>query len=132
MKKNQNKNVIVKNAKTFNAEVINGLFIFIGTTFKKEKEYAVVYDVSIHLIEINEFNTKTYFDDAPEVNDVNDDSYRVCDKTGEKFNEGYCFGDGERYFASEENALEYAKEIGYESLDEAYNDDAYYFSSWGE
>jgi len=58
--------------------------------------------------------------------------YRICDKTGEKFTEGFCFGDGERYFASEEHALEYAKEIGYESLDEAYNDDAYYFSIWGE
>ena len=61
MKKNQNKNVIVKNAKTFNGEVINGLFIFIGTTFKKEKEYAVVYDIFIHLIEINEFITKTHY-----------------------------------------------------------------------
>jgi hypothetical protein len=57
---------------------------------------------------------------------------RKCDATGKGMNEGYVFGDGLMYFAQKEDAEKYAKEIGYDSLDEAYDDDAYYFTEWEE
>lgn len=57
---------------------------------------------------------------------------RRCDATGKGINEGFCFGDGERYFANESDAKEHAITIGYESLDEAYEDDAYYWTTWDE
>jgi len=57
---------------------------------------------------------------------------RVCDATNEGMNEGYCFGDGEAYFKHEADALNYAKSIGYVTLDEAYNNEAYYYTEWEE
>lgn len=57
---------------------------------------------------------------------------RTCDKTGEGMNEGFVFGDGEMYFKYEADALEYAISIGYESLEEAYEDEAYYWTEWEE
>jgi hypothetical protein len=58
--------------------------------------------------------------------------FRTCDATGEGMNEGFCFGDGETYFKYEADALAYAKKIGYEDLDEAYEDGAYYWTEWEE
>lgn len=55
---------------------------------------------------------------------------RKCDATDEGMNEGYCFGDGEMYFKYEQDALKYAKTIGYKSLQEAYDDEAYYHTAW--
>lgn len=55
---------------------------------------------------------------------------RKCDATGKGMNEGYCFGDGERYFIKKKDATKYAKEIGYKTLNEAYDDDAYYWTDW--
>jgi hypothetical protein len=55
---------------------------------------------------------------------------RQCSKTGEGMNEGYCFNDGEAYFIEEADALEYAKSIGYDNLDDAYEHDAYYYTEW--
>lgn len=57
---------------------------------------------------------------------------RRCDATGKGINEGFCFGDGEMYFANESDAETHAITIGYESLDEAYEDDAYYWTTWDE
>ena len=57
---------------------------------------------------------------------------RRCDITGRGFNEGYVFGDGERYAADKISALIIAKEYGYESLDESYDDGAYYYTEWEE
>jgi hypothetical protein len=55
---------------------------------------------------------------------------RRCDVTGKGMWEGYCFGDGEMYIADKWNAETYAKSIGYDTLEEAYEDDAYYFTDW--
>lgn len=57
---------------------------------------------------------------------------RKCDATGEGMNEGYCFGDGEKYFKYKKGATAYAKEIGYSTLKEAYDDEAYYWTEWEE
>lgn len=57
---------------------------------------------------------------------------RKCDVTGRGMNEGYCFGDGEDYACDLESALLIAKEYGYDNLDEAYEDGAYYYTEWEE
>ena len=62
--------------------------------------------------------------------EVTESFARICSATNEGMNEGFCFGDGDRYFKNEEDALKYAIEIGYESLEEAYDDEAYYFTDW--
>jgi hypothetical protein len=55
---------------------------------------------------------------------------RKCDATGKGMNEGYVFGDGEKYFALEMHALEYAQSIGYKNLDDAYDYRAFYWTEW--
>ena len=45
-------------------------------------------------------------------------------------NEGYLFEESLMYFINEEDAERYAIEIGYASLDEAYDDDAYCYTEW--
>lgn len=55
---------------------------------------------------------------------------RKCDITGEGMNEGWVFGDGEQYAKNESDALIIAKSYGYESLQEAYDDDCGYWTEW--
>ena len=55
---------------------------------------------------------------------------RRCDITGRGMNEGYCFHDGECYAIDKESALIIAKRYGYQSLEEAYKDGAYYWTVW--
>lgn len=55
---------------------------------------------------------------------------RRCDITNQGMNEGWCFGDGEQYAATEDAALSIAKSLGYESLQAAYDDDAVYWTEW--
>ena len=55
---------------------------------------------------------------------------RKCDATGQGMNEGFVFGDGEKYFSVQSAAIEYAQELGYKDLDEAYDDEAYYWTEW--
>lgn len=55
---------------------------------------------------------------------------RQCSKTRRGMNEGYCFNDGDAYFIDVADAEVYAKEIGYESLSDAYESGAYYFTEW--
>ena len=62
--------------------------------------------------------------------EVTESFARICSATGEEMNEGFCFGDGDKYFKNEIDALKYAIEIGYDSLEEAYDDEAYYFTDW--
>ena len=57
---------------------------------------------------------------------------RRCSKTLEGMNKGNIFGDGDRYFKYERDALEYAKSIGYKDLAEAYKDEAQYYTEWEE
>lgn len=55
---------------------------------------------------------------------------RQCDVTGEGMNEGYCFDDGCFYAKYEADALKHAQELGYNTLEEAYKDEAYYWTEW--
>lgn len=55
---------------------------------------------------------------------------RRCDATGKGMNEGFCTGDGEMYFINESDVEAHAKKMGYETLDEAYGDGAYYYTEW--
>jgi len=55
---------------------------------------------------------------------------RICDATHEGMNAGYVFGDGEAYFLKKSDAEKYALDMGYSNLNEAYEDDAYYYTEW--
>jgi hypothetical protein len=55
---------------------------------------------------------------------------RKCDVTGKGMNEGWVVGDGEMYFANEEDAIKWCTDNGYASMDEAYEDDAIYYTEW--
>ena len=59
------------------------------------------------------------------------DELPTCSVTGKPMSEGFCFGDGEWYCASEEDALKAVQEMGYQTLDEAYDAGVYYWSEWG-
>jgi hypothetical protein len=55
---------------------------------------------------------------------------RKCDITGEGMDEGWVFGDGEQYAKYETDAIKIANSMGYASIEEAYNDDAGYWTEW--
>lgn len=55
---------------------------------------------------------------------------RKCDFTGEGMNEGWCFGDGEMYAKYEKDAIDYAKKIGYDGLQDAFDEEAVYWTEW--
>jgi hypothetical protein len=55
---------------------------------------------------------------------------RKCNITGKGMNEGYCFGNGEEYAIDEESALKIARNRGYASLEEAFDDGDYYYTDW--
>lgn len=58
---------------------------------------------------------------------------RKCDITGEGMSEGYCIGDGFAYIKYKEDfEIHIKEETGYESVDEAYEDDYYYYTEWDE
>ena len=60
----------------------------------------------------------------------NMDELPTCDVTGLPMTEGFCFGDGEWYCSREEDALKAVQEMGYTTLEEAYEDGVYYWSEW--
>lgn len=57
---------------------------------------------------------------------------RQCDVTLEGMNEGWVVGDGDAYFKYEKDALEWATDVGYANLEEAYEDDAIYWTEWDD
>lgn len=57
---------------------------------------------------------------------------RKCDITGTGMWEGYCFGDGQDYAIDKAGAVDLAIQYGYETIEEAWEDDAYYFTEWQE
>jgi hypothetical protein len=92
-------------------------------------------DGTLYQLELEQSNTDESielhkpYDDKPEVGDK---AHRISDATGKPMSEGYCFGDGEYYCESNEEAEAYAKRIGYGSLTEAYVNSEYYYTSWEE
>ena len=57
---------------------------------------------------------------------------RKCDITGEGMTEGYCIQDGLMYIKKESDMLLHVKETGYNTIDEAFEDDYYYWTEWDE
>lgn len=57
---------------------------------------------------------------------------RRCDITGKGMWEGYCFGDGQDYAIDKAGATTLAMRYGYDTLEEAFEDNAYYFTAWEE
>lgn len=55
---------------------------------------------------------------------------RTCSVTGEGMHQGWCFNDGQEYAKYEEGAIKIAKEYGYDSIEEAYDDEAVYWTQW--
>jgi hypothetical protein len=55
---------------------------------------------------------------------------RKCDLTNELMNEGWVIGNGEMYIKNEADALKIAIEMGYKSVDDAYEEDAIYWTEW--
>ena len=55
---------------------------------------------------------------------------RKCSVTNKGMNEGFCVFDGETYLKDEYRAITYAKALGYDTLDEAYEDSVYYWTTW--
>lgn len=55
---------------------------------------------------------------------------RVCSVTGCGMNEGWVVCDGVIYFSNEEDAIKWCTDNGYASIDEAYEDDAIYYTAW--
>lgn len=50
--------------------------------------------------------------------------------TGKGMNDGFCFDDGDFYCASSLDALAKCEELGYKTMEEAYNEEAYYWTEW--
>ena len=57
---------------------------------------------------------------------------RKCSVTGRGMNEGYVFGNGEKYAIDKDSALIVAEQYGYDNLDDAYEDGLYYYTEWEE
>ena len=55
---------------------------------------------------------------------------RRCDITGEGMDEGYCIGEGGMYIKYEKDMLKHIEEEGFDSIDEAYECDYYYWTEW--
>ena len=55
---------------------------------------------------------------------------RQCDLTNELMNEGWVIGDGDMYIKYEADAINAAIEMGYKSIDDAYKEDAMYYTEW--
>jgi hypothetical protein len=62
---------------------------------------------------------------------------RICDITGEGFNDGYCIGDGEMYIKYEKDLVAHLRSLEDDTdlsddflLDEAYKLGYYYYSDW--
>ena len=60
----------------------------------------------------------------------NDDDTKYCDITGETMTEGWVANDGEMYFKYEKDALAWCIENGYESIEDAYENEAIYWTEW--
>ena len=70
----------------------------------------------------NEADTWNRFDE--------DDGTKVCSITGETMTEGWVANDGEMYFKYEPDAIAWCLENGYDSIDDAFECEAIYWTEW--
>jgi hypothetical protein len=59
-----------------------------------------------------------------------DDDTKNCSITGEPMTEGWVANDGEIYFKYEKDALAWCLENEYESIEDAYENEAIYYTEW--
>lgn len=59
-----------------------------------------------------------------------DDETRICSITGETMTAGWVVGDGEMYFKYQKDAEAWAIENEYDSIEDAYDMDAMYWTDW--
>lgn len=57
---------------------------------------------------------------------------RKCSVTNEIMTEGWCACDGEKYFRYKHHAIRWCLTNGYKSFDEAFDDEAIYWSTWDD
>jgi hypothetical protein len=57
---------------------------------------------------------------------------RKCDVTGRGMNKGFVIGNGEMYIKDDSDMLAHVIEQGYSSMDEAYDDEYYYYTEWND
>ena len=55
---------------------------------------------------------------------------RKCSLTGEGMNKGWVISDGDDYAKYEEGAVELVERMGYNSIQEAYDDNFVYYTTW--
>ena len=55
---------------------------------------------------------------------------RICSYTNEPMNEGWVVNDGEEYIKHEDIAIKAVNDMGYKSINEAYKDNAIYWTEW--
>lgn len=55
---------------------------------------------------------------------------RLDNVTGKLIQNGYCFGDGDFYCESEEDALKHAREQGFKDLEDSFNAENHYWTEW--
>ena len=56
---------------------------------------------------------------------------RQCSITGEGMNEGFCICDGDMHIKYEIDMIQHITyETGYETIEEAYEDEYYYWTEW--
>jgi len=95
-----------------------------------EKKYeSLVEDGTIYQLELEQMEIR---DDKVVITDSTK-KYRfarVCSVTGCGMNEGWVVCDGVIYFSNEEDAIKWCTDNGYASIDEAYEDDAIYYTAW--
>ncbi len=73
---------------------------------------------------------KISLDDLKDLIDSGKAHPRVDSKTGKGISEGFYFESSGNYFQNEKDALEHAKSIGYDNLEESYEDEAHYWTEW--
>lgn len=56
---------------------------------------------------------------------------RICSITGETMQAGFLFNDTV-YIKYEKDALKYAQDNGYQTLEDSYNDGYHYWTEWGD
>ena len=57
---------------------------------------------------------------------------RICSVTGQGMWDGWVFNEGEFYAIDEMSAEKVAADLGYKNLEDAYNENAAYWTDWSE
>jgi hypothetical protein len=122
--------------KLFNVKVsrtyVTRLMIEADTKAEAQKKYdALVKDGTIYQLELEQMEIR---DDEVVITDSTKRHRfaRVCSVTGCGMNEGWVFGDGSEYAKHESDALKLARDYGYQSIQEAFDEAWCYWTAWDD